>query len=65
MAEIIALLDTVDDTYCIVARRPWTADADAKLIALTDDFRIQADVLADHYEYFLEVSVAREELLAT
>ena len=63
LAEIIALLDTVDDTYCIVARRPWTAAAYAKLIALTDDYRVPADVLADRYEYFLEVSVAREEVI--
>jgi len=63
LAEIIARLDAVDDTYCIVARRPWTADAEAKLIALTDDYRVPADVLADRYEYFLEVSVAREDVI--
>lgn len=63
LAEIIAHLDAADDTYCIVARRPWTADAEAKLIALTDDYRVPVDVLADRYEYCLEVSVAREDVI--
>ncbi|WP_457332336.1 hypothetical protein [Rhizobacter sp. P5_C2] len=63
LAEIIANLEAADDSLCIVARRPWTPDAEAKLIALTDDYRVPQDVLADRYEYFLEVNVAREEVL--
>ncbi|MBC7940530.1 MAG: hypothetical protein H7Z19_12335 [Chitinophagaceae bacterium] len=63
LADIIANLETTDDTLCIVARRPWTPDAEAKLIALTDDYRVPDDVLVDRYEYFLEVGVAREEVI--
>lgn len=63
LADIIANLEAADDSLCIVARRPWTPDAEAKLIALTADYRVPDDVLADRYEYFLEVSVAREDVI--
>ncbi len=63
LAEIVARLESSDESLCIVARRPWTADSDAKLVAFTEDFRIPNDVSFDGYEYFLEVSIARDEVL--
>ncbi len=63
LATIIADLEHVDDTMCIVAKRPWTPDSDAKLTALTEQLRIPADVLAEGYAYFLEVSTAIDEVL--
>ena len=63
LADIIAKLEAADDSLCIVARRPWTPDAEAKLIALTSDYRVPDDVLVDRYEYFLEVNVALEEVI--
>ncbi|RZI55403.1 MAG: hypothetical protein EOP37_28210 [Rubrivivax sp.] len=63
LTEIIARLDSADDSLCIVARRPWAPGAEAKLIALTDEYRVPVEVLADGYEYFLEVSLAVDDVI--
>lgn len=64
LAEIVRSLESVDDSLCIVAKRPWTSDSEAMLVAFTEDFRISKDILSGGYEYFLEVSIAREEVLS-
>lgn len=64
LSDIIAGLDTSDDFLCIVAKRPWSADSEAKLVCFTEDFRIPEDVRSAGYEYFLEVSTARDEVLS-
>lgn len=63
LADIIANMEAIDDSLCIVARRPWTHDAEAKVVKFTDDCRIPDDVLSDRYEYFLEVSIARDDVV--
>lgn len=63
LAQIIASLSSFDDELCIVARRPWTAEAEARLVPLDDDGRIPAAALAERYEYFLEVGVAIDEVI--
>jgi hypothetical protein len=63
LASIIANLESMDDALCIVARRPWTPDAEAKAIALTADGGVPEDVSAAGYEYFLEIDVALEEVI--
>ena len=64
LADIVAGLDTSDDSLCIVAKRPWTGDSEAKLVCFTEDFRIPEEVRSAGYEYFLEVSTARDEVLS-
>lgn len=64
LADIVALLDTSDDSLCIVAKRPWTVDSEAKLVCFNDDFRVPEEARAAGYEYFLEVSTARDEVLS-
>lgn len=64
LAEIVSSLESVDDTLCIVAKRPWVGESEAKLIRLTADFRIPQEALAAGYEYFLEVSTARDDVLS-
>ena len=64
LSDIVAHLETADDSLCIVAKRPWTGDSEAKLVSFTEDFRIPEEALSDGYEYFLEVSVARDEVLS-
>ncbi|GAB3767379.1 hypothetical protein GCM10028796_28920 [Ramlibacter monticola] len=61
--EVIAKLETLDDEWCIVAKRPWSADAEAELVELTEDYRIPSAALSAGYEYFLEVSVALDAVL--
>ena len=47
LASIIADLRNTDDALCIVAKRPWTHDSDARLISLTEQYRVPAEVLAE------------------
>lgn len=63
LSEIIAKLEELCDEQCIVAKRPWSSDSDAELVRLTEDSRIPASALSAGYEYFLEVSVALDEVL--
>jgi hypothetical protein len=55
--------ESVDNTLTIVAKRPWTANSDARLVSLTDEYRIPSNVLQEGFEYFLEVSIALDEVL--
>jgi hypothetical protein len=63
LASIIANLEALDDSLTIVAKRPWNADSEARLISMTDDGRVPSDVLRDGFEYFLEVFIALDEVL--
>ena len=65
LASIIAALESIDESRTIVAKRPWCADSEARLISTADDGRIPVAVLATGLEYFLEVSVALDEVLGT
>ena len=64
LADIVAGMETSDDSLCIVAKRPWTGRSEAKLVRLTEDFRIPQEARSAGYEYFLEVSIARDEVLS-
>jgi hypothetical protein len=63
LSEIIAKLESLDDEQCIVAKRPWSADAEAELVKLTEDYRVPGASLSAGYEYFLEVSVTLDDVL--
>jgi hypothetical protein len=65
LGDIIRELDGLSDDLCIVARRPWGRDADAMLVRLTEEYRVPSHVTAAGYEYFLEVSLIREEVLGS
>jgi hypothetical protein len=62
LGEIITTL-TSDDSRTIVARRPWSEESEARLVALTDEHRVPSDVLHEGFEYFLEVDIALNEVL--
>ena len=64
LASIIAHLESIDDALTIVAKRPWNASSEARLVSTTDDGRISSGVLQDGFEYFLEVSAALDEVLS-
>ncbi len=63
LAQIVAMLESSDESLCIVAKRPWSSDSEAKLVSFTEEFRISEEVLANGYKYFLEVSVAVDDVL--
>lgn len=64
LSDIVNGLGTTEDSLCIVVKRPWMGDSEARLVRLTEDFRVPEEVLSAGYEYFLEVSVARDEVLS-
>lgn len=64
LGEIIEIVDREADGLCIVAKKPWTAVSEAQMVRLTDDFRVPAQAVEQGYDYFLEVSVALDEVLA-
>lgn len=63
LSDIVADLKSLDDELCIIAKRPWTGASEAHVVHLTDDFRVPAENLSAGFEYFLEVSVARGDVL--
>jgi hypothetical protein len=64
LTEIVSTLESADDSLCIVAKRPWTGESEAKIVGFTEDFRIPEEALSAGYEYFLEVSTARDDVLS-
>ncbi len=62
LALIVANLSS-GDSRTIVAKRPWTANSEARLVSLTDEFRVPSDVLSEGFDYFLEVDIALDEVL--
>jgi len=64
LQEIILKLNWVSDDLCIVAKRPWLPNSEAELISLTEEYAIPESVKERGFSYFLEVSTARDELLA-
>ncbi len=62
LGEIITALASHDERT-IVAKRPWSANADARLVSLTDEYRVPTEVLREGFEYFLEVDIALNEVL--
>lgn len=63
LADCVAGLDNSDGSLCIVAKRTWPGDSEAILVSFTEDFRIPEEARSAGYEYFLEVSTARDEVL--
>lgn len=63
LRDIIDGLQSEDESLCIVAKRPWTPDSEALLVQLTDDYLVPSEAAEQGYEYFLEVSVALDEVL--
>lgn len=64
LADILAGLETTDNSLCIVAKRPWTGHSEAKLVCFSEDFRIPEEARSAGYEYFLEISIAQDEVLS-
>lgn len=63
LSALIADLESLDDSLCMVAKRPWSSDSEAIAVRLTNDFRVPDQIKAEGYEYFLEVHIARDEVL--
>lgn len=63
LREVVDLIDRETDAMCIVAKRPWGPESNAALVRLTDEYRVPDETLKQGYEYFLEVTVALDEVL--
>jgi hypothetical protein len=60
---IIDRMASEHDSLCIVAKKPWGPESEAQLVQLTQDSRVPRSVLEQGFEYFLEVSVALDDVL--
>jgi hypothetical protein len=45
---------SADETRTIVAKWPRTANSKARLVSLTDEYRVPSEVLGEEFEFFLE-----------
>ena len=63
LGDIVRELDRASDDLCIVARRPWRRDADAMLVRLDEQYRVPSHLKQAGYEYFMEVSLIRDEVI--
>jgi regulator of sirC expression with transglutaminase-like and TPR domain len=52
----------LDDSLCIFAAKPWSANSSAAAVQLDDGFRPPKEVIDQGLVYFLEVHVANETL---
>lgn len=48
----------------MVAKGPWTGESEARLVRFAEGFRIAEEARSAGREFFLEVSVARDEVLS-
>ena len=62
LIDAISQLKELPEETFICVRRPWGHDADTLLVPFTEDLRIPSEVLAQGFEYYLEVSTAHEVL---
>lgn len=63
LQEVILKLNWASDDLCIVAKRPWLPSSEAELIMLTEEYALPESVKERGFSYFLEVSIAKDELL--
>ena len=62
LSEIVNDLFTIDQDLFICMKRPWTSDADSIIVYPDEALMVPQKVRDMGYDYFLEVSVAREVL---
>ena len=62
LKDVVAQLETLDEDAILVARRPWSAGSEVRLVEPDEEGGVPEDVVAEGFDYFLEVEVAREVL---
>lgn len=62
VTEAVERIDELEEEAVLCVRRPWVADAESHVCLLSSDLSVPPAVKALGYEYFLEVSVAKEVL---
>jgi hypothetical protein len=62
LIEVIAQLGSLPEEHFICVRRPWRHHAETVLVPYHEDLRIPAAITEAGFEYYLEVSTAREVL---
>lgn len=64
LTELVLQLNNLSDDDWIGMRRPWTLDSQCRVSRIPDDLRWAESESSQGYEYFLEVTAAREVLEA-
>lgn len=62
LIELIGQIDAMDAEDVIVAKPEWHRGSDARIVRLTDDYRVPEETTQLGYRYFLEVDVIRQVL---
>jgi hypothetical protein len=62
LIEVVSQLTSLPDELFICARRPWAHRSETVLVPFPEDLQVPAAVTEAGFEYYLEVSTAREVL---
>ncbi len=66
LRDVVKWLESAEENYVsmktICVRAPWTADAEARVVALDEESRLPPDALSHGLKYFLETEVELEVL---
>lgn len=62
LIDVVARLSSLPDEHFICVRRPWGPNSETILVPYPDDLRIPVAITESGFEYYLEVSTAREVL---
>ena len=63
LLHVIEHLEALDQAHTIYAKQPWSPQSEAALASPPDsNALVPADLLAQGFSYFLEVSIAQEFL---
>ena len=60
LIEVIGKLSDIPEDTFICVKRPWSSESEVVLSPFAEDLSIPLEVKSQGYEYFLEVSTARE-----
>src|SRR5580693_4783212 len=63
LQEALSGIENLGDDDVIFARKPWTLDTEAEVGHFDAGSRIPTEMTSRGLEYFLEVFIAREEVL--
>jgi hypothetical protein len=62
LGEVLARVEEFSEEETVFSRRPWRFDEDAILVRMDEEGRIPSSTTAAGWDYFLEVTVAKEVL---
>jgi len=62
LIEIVNDIGDLGDEDVIVAKPDWSINSEARVVRLTEDYRVPKDAIDAGFRYFLEIPTARQVL---